>query len=172
MKGLTLNEMPGVVMVLLVTGVLAGTGVYTLVQFQQSQAESAAAVSNITLGLGQNYLLMDNVQGITRIINASRQISGDEQVMKTANSIPGYTLNGRLGQLNVTNTSWSGMSVSVEMTVMSRNAPYNTLSNATSGLFNVSTNLPLIGLVCGVAVVIGVVILAFRQFGIGPGGQR
>jgi len=154
-----LKDMPNVVLVLVISGVLLGAGILAMSSFRGTGATLAAGnESGIdmpttagTVNLGQTDLTAFAALYNTTTQSASTLIGSGN-----------YTVDLPTGVLTAATVNYENDSVSAVYTYRTKDVFYTTLSNSTKAGGNLAAQLPTVGTILGVAIILVVVLSAFN----------
>lgn len=158
----TLREAPGYIWIFVIVGIMGGLGILILTEFQESLTSSVkTAVNNETITITDNNTIatfahtnipFGNYTGVT-VTNETESdaIYSDNWIINDYGIFMG---------VNTTHAgSWDGVNINVTYTFEAYNTQGNVIQNSTLGVANVTKQLPTVGIVVGVSLIIGILVL-------------
>lgn len=170
-----MNELPGYIMAIVVVGILAGAGILINDELKGTiDSTNTFTITNETIVIvaAGIDLVKRSVEdpSVVTILNttaphADANLNASSYVINTTGTTRDespitYTiyLNDRL------NPSWEGTSILLTYSGENYNTQANAISNATQGVANITAQIPVVGTIVGVALIVGVVLLLFVAF--------
>lgn len=157
MKGISLNDAAPLMLTLVTIGFLIGGGLLAMGSFQTTGGTQTAGLENITLDNGTAVQLSyNNIHSVT-----SAKIAANGTTIPSS----AYTVGLLAGTITLTNAAYDGNSSEISYTYYARDAFYNGTQYGKNSITNFSDQLPTVGTILGVAMIIFVALMAFAYIG-------
>lgn len=160
----SLQEAPNLIWILVVIGMVAALGALILTEFSNSMDSTATTTFN-----NETQTVVDASTLV--VFSNSNQDFGNYSYVYVTNASDGIPLPSTnysitYAGLIMQSGEFNGDNVNVTYTQKYYNTAGNVMANSTMGLVNMTKQLPTVGIVIGVALVIGIVVSLLVYFGI------
>ena len=162
-----LEQIPAAIIVLVIAGTMFGAGLLAFRAFQSTGVKASDATTEYITVDNSSYQAVSTYPMLSLTIRNDTYMPYKHETVSPANyTILGSGMFGRV-QWNDCDTCnlWNGQNLSYTYTFEKRTVVWLTMDNSTAALTNISRQLPTVGTIIGVMVVIAVVLYIFTKIG-------